>query len=66
MNTIHAGGGNAFRAAIRAEYAACKQELIKLLREAGSERERGQLAEELRELEAKFRAQTAHWRYRLF
>jgi hypothetical protein len=66
MNSFHAHGASAYGAAIRAEYASRKKELEKLLRQASSEQERNRLAEEIRELKDKFRAQTAHWGYLLF
>ena len=61
MNAFHARGGEAYGAAIRAEYASQMQSLEKRLRQADSEQERIRLAEELRELKTTFRAKTAHW-----
>ncbi len=66
MNAFHAHGGAAYGAAIRAEYESLRNELEKRLRLAGSEQERNRIAEELREMKAKFRAKTAHWGSLLF
>jgi hypothetical protein len=66
MNSFHARGSQAYAFTLRAEFISRTKELQILLRQAVTEQERNRLAEELRELKANFRAQTAHWEYRLF
>jgi hypothetical protein len=66
MNTFHANGAKAYRSAIRAKYESQKQDLEHRLRQANSAQERSRLAEELRDLETNFRAETARWGKLLF